>query len=385
MAPRRRGFRTAIPVAVAIASLTAGAGVAMAGGGGGVAAPDPPQVSDVVCISTCAGVRKATTDSKVQVSGHHLGSVSQVLFNSSSGGRIGVDPTAVSAGSVTAPVPAGAATGRPKVKDPYGNDATSPNVLRIVSSNQVQSAGNFSLKKAAATPAKAYYYGKRKPGVTYMFTGGEPTDVRIDVVRGKDQTVIDSFVQLAQEPNTTHTAHWNGLAQGSKKPAPNGHYMFRVGPVSGSMESTSDSRFQYHGFKFPVRGPHTYGDGVGAPRAGHIHQGQDVPAACGTKLEAARGGTVQYKAYQASGAGNYIVVDGKRTSHDYVYMHLKSPSPLNRGQRVHTGQKIGVVGETGDATGCHLHFEEWSGPGWYEGGHFMRAVTKHLKQWDSWS
>jgi murein DD-endopeptidase MepM/ murein hydrolase activator NlpD len=44
-----------------------------------------------------------------------------------------------------------------------------------------------------------------------------------------------------------------------------------------------------------------------------------------------------------------------------------------------------VVGATGDATGCHLHFEEWSSPGWYEGGSFMKAVTRHLKKWDSWS
>ena len=117
---------------------------------------------------------------------------------------------------------------------------------------------------------------------------------------------------------------------------------------------------------------------------GHTHQGQDVLAACGTKLVAARGGRVQWKAYD-SGAGNYIVIDGKKTSHDYVYMHMKKPSPLHKGERVRTGQKIGVVGATGDATGCHLHIEEWSGPGWYEGGHFLRSVTKHLKQWDAWS
>jgi murein DD-endopeptidase MepM/ murein hydrolase activator NlpD len=160
--------------------------------------------------------------------------------------------------------------------------------------------------------------------------------------------------------------------------------MFRVGPESGTLESSDSARFRYYPFKFPVRGPHEYWDGVGAPRAGHTHQGQDVGAACGTPLQAARGGRVQYEAYQ-SAAGNYIVIDGKGTRHDYVYMHLKRPSRLHKGDRVKTGQKIGVVGSTGDATACHLHFEEWSAPGWYEGGSFMKAVTKHLKKWDSWS
>ena len=138
------------------------------------------------------------------------------------------------------------------------------------------------------------------------------------------------------------------------------------------METTSDANFQWRGYEFPVRGPHTYGDGVGAPRAGHVHEGQDVAAACGLKLVAARGGRVQWRGFQ-SAAGNFVVIDGRGTGHDYAYMHLKVPSPLRKGQKVRTGQQIGVVGATGDATGCHLHFEEWSAPGWYEGGHYLQG------------
>jgi murein DD-endopeptidase MepM/ murein hydrolase activator NlpD len=373
-----------VPAAVVVASLSVFAGAASAGGGG-VVAPDPPIVKDVVCVSNCGGIRKAASSSKVQISGRHLSNVSTVLFNSESGGRLDVDPKSAAGRSVTAVVPDGAATGHPKVADSFGNTARSPATLTIVPQSQIQSSGSFKLKNATASPRKSYYYGKRKPKATYLFSNAEPTDVRIDVVRRATGTVVDSWTESAQEPNTTHTATWNGLLQGTRKPARNGGYKFRIGPESGTMESTTNARFAYHGFKFPVRGAHSYGDGVGAPRAGHTHQGQDVLAACGTPLVAARGGRVQYKAYQAGGAGNYIVIDGKKTSHDYVYMHLKQASPLNRGDRVRTGQRIGIVGDTGDATGCHLHMEEWSGPGWYEGGTFLKSITRHLKKWDGWS
>jgi murein DD-endopeptidase MepM/ murein hydrolase activator NlpD len=383
MAPARRGWRPAIPAAVVGASLSVCAGLAFAAGGG-ITPPDPPKVTDVVCISKCGGVHKATTDSKVQVSGRHLRHVSKVLFTADQGGRIGVNPVAVTSHLVTAKVPEGAATGRPKVTDSYDNSARSPTALKIVGPGQIQS-GNFKLRDASAKPRRTYYYGKRNPRVTYMFTNSEPTEVRIDVVKRGNGTVVDSWVEHAQEPNTRHTAKWNGIRSGTKKPVPNGKYKFRVGPQSGSMESTTDARFQYHRFKFPIRGGHTYGDGIGAPRVGHTHQGQDVFARCGAPLVAARGGRVQWKAYQAGGAGYYLVIDGKKTGHDYAYMHMKGPAKVDRGQRVKTGQRVGKVGSTGDATGCHLHFEEWSAPGWYQGGRFMRAVTKHLKKWDRWS
>jgi murein DD-endopeptidase MepM/ murein hydrolase activator NlpD len=383
-APPRRGRTGAAASAAIFACLSIGAGVAAADGGG-ISAPEPPELTDAVCVETCGGMHKATTDSKVQLTGRHLSGVNKVLFKDKNGDKLKVSPSSAKDRSVTAKVPRGAVTGRPKVIDTYDNKATSPTSIKVVPPDQIPDTGAFNLRDLTAKPHKAYYYGKKKPKVRYMFTNTEPTDIRIDVINRKTDEVVHSITKQAQEPNTEHKARWNGRVEGSKRSVAKGDYKFRVGPASGGkLESSQDAGFKYLPFKFPVRGPHQYWDGVGAPRAGHTHQGQDVGAACGTTLQAARGGRVQYRAYQ-SAAGNYVVIDGKGTSHDYVYMHLKKPAPVNKGERVRTGEKIGAVGDTGDASGCHLHFEEWSGPGWYEGGDFMKAVTRHLKKWDSWS
>ena len=49
-------------------------------------------------------------------------------------------------------------------------------------------------------------------------------------------------------------------------------------------------------------------------------------------------------------------------------MHLQTASPLPVGQKIVAGQEIGRVGDTGNASACHLHFELWSNPGYYQGG-----------------
>jgi murein DD-endopeptidase MepM/ murein hydrolase activator NlpD len=114
---------------------------------------------------------------------------------------------------------------------------------------------------------------------------------------------------------------------------------------------------------FPVRGPHSYWDGFGAGRG---HEGVDVGAACGTRMVSAETGRVQMRSYH-SAAGNYVVIDTKGSPDDLAYMHLTAPSLVKPGQRVSAGQLIGYVGETGNAQGCHLHFEYWSGD-YYGGG-----------------
>jgi murein DD-endopeptidase MepM/ murein hydrolase activator NlpD len=65
-------------------------------------------------------------------------------------------------------------------------------------------------------------------------------------------------------------------------------------------------------------------------------------------------------------------------------MHLRDPALVDQGDRVHTGQPIGYVGDTGDAIACHLHLEMWSAPGWYSGGHPFDPLPS-LLDWDKTS
>jgi murein DD-endopeptidase MepM/ murein hydrolase activator NlpD len=117
---------------------------------------------------------------------------------------------------------------------------------------------------------------------------------------------------------------------------------------------------------FPIRGRHEYGTGTNRFGGGRGHEGQDVFAACGTKLVAALSGIVKMAKWQDR-AGNYVVIEAADGTAQ-AYMHLQQPALVFKGDAVQAGQPIGLVGDTGRATGCHLHFELWTAPGWYEGG-----------------
>src|SRR5690606_19635758 len=86
---------------------------------------------------------------------------------------------------------------------------------------------------------------------------------------------------------------------------------------------------------------------------------------------------------QAGAAGNYIVLQDAEGS-SYAYMHLRDKALVDDGDRVRAGELIGYVGDTGRASGCHLHFERWTAPGWYEGGEPYDALPE-LKRWAAWS
>ena len=86
------------------------------------------------------------------------------------------------------------------------------------------------------------------------------------------------------------------------------------------------------------------------------HNGIDLAAAEGTPVYAIKDGAVYANIENDSEFGNYIILShdqGKMTS---VYAHL-SKVFVDRYQYVKKGDVIGLVGQTGMATGPHLHFE----------------------------
>ncbi len=339
--------------------------------------PPAPQVSDLRCLSKCAGLRSGVAGSKVALTGKHLADVKKVQFTARKK-WVAVKPDAAAKTIVRATVPDAARTGKVGVVDAFANHATSPTQLHIV--DHLPPVSGFKLRRATATPGKAFYDGRRNPHLSYVFSARKPADVRINVIREHTGGyVVRSYVRRDAQPNAENGLTWDGENEHGA-PAPNGAYRFSITPLGGRKTSTdADARFRFFQYEFPVRARHAYGDGLAAGRG---HQGQDVMASCGTKLVAASGGRVYYRKYQ-SRAGNYVVIN---TYHgrSMMYAHLKHPALVRKGQRVHTGEKIGVVGETGDATVCHLHFELWSKPGWYQGGRVTNP-TDDLKRWDKWS
>jgi murein DD-endopeptidase MepM/ murein hydrolase activator NlpD len=83
------------------------------------------------------------------------------------------------------------------------------------------------------------------------------------------------------------------------------------------------------------------------------HLGTDYAAPTGTPVQTIADGRVTFAGYKG-GDGNMIKISHIRGYETY-YLHL-SRVLLRRGQSVHQGQRIGLVGMTGLATGPHLDF-----------------------------
>ena len=135
------------------------------------------------------------------------------------------------------------------------------------------------------------------------------------------------------------------------EPTPFDHFYF-VRPIGADQVNWPLAKYRYGGVFF----------------ANEAHTGVDIPAPKGTPVLAAGSGTVIWGGYGLYDKGDPLNDPyglAIAIKHDFgyqeqalytIYGHMDKIF-FFRGQRVETGDQIGLVGETGNVTGPHLHFE----------------------------
>jgi hypothetical protein len=86
-----------------------------------------------------------------------------------------------------------------------------------------------------------------------------------------------------------------------------------------------------------------------------FHAGMDFTAPLGTEIYASGDGTIKGIFSNKRGMGNYIIID-HGFGYSSVYAHMDSFA-VRQGQKVHRGDVIAYVGNTGMSVAPHLHYE----------------------------
>jgi murein DD-endopeptidase MepM/ murein hydrolase activator NlpD len=362
-----------------------------------------PKIAKVSCVRRCASRSRAQGGSTIKLTGSGLSTAAKVIFGGSYGSAddLATKVRSHSDTTLSVRVPIGAITGpitvvtaekaKSKPTRPVAILPPPPPEPSAVLSTVPGLLAGVAIETGTSR-TRAYVGARRAVTFSYRITGALADAPTVELVRESDGTAVKTWTPDAVPSGELKSISWDGRL--GRRSATPGRYSFRLSAATSAGAEVRTAQagdgdrdaFDLYDNMFPIRGRHNYGDGqdrFGARRSGHRHQGQDVMARCGTSLVAARGGKVKFKQYHAA-AGNYVVIDAAGTDVDYVYMHMAEPTPFRPGDRVYTGQRIGSVGDTGDAVGCHLHFELWTGPGWYDGGKPFDPLPS-LQAWDSWS
>ena len=156
----------------------------------------------------------------------------------------------------------------------------------------------------------------------------------------KDMTSVeDAVAKLYVEPKSVVVASNKKSSTGSVNTATN---------ISGTKVSLGISLVK------PVSGTISSRFGARSRVRSSAHTGLDIATSTGTPVVAAASGTVTFSGWK--GSYGYLMVITHSNGVQTYYGHC-SKLYYNAGQNVSKGQKIAAVGNTGNSTGPHLHFE----------------------------
>jgi murein DD-endopeptidase MepM/ murein hydrolase activator NlpD len=233
-------------------------------------------------------------------------------------------------------------------------------------------------KDAAAGASILMALAACMPGVALALdsTGGTAAPAAVVSTRGTGGAL---YTAALPKPRTVKKPAKHTPARKPAKPKPKPPL-----PAVTPSGAPTPAQGAAQGAIFPVSGPHSFGgpeNRFGASRVGHVHQGQDVLASEGLPVLAPLAGTVITTGYQGGGAGWYVA---EQTSDglSFFFAHCEAGSVAVKPEAsVHAGQQLCLVGQTGDATGPHLHFEIWVG-GWRVGAGYPIDPLPYLEAWD---
>ncbi len=132
-------------------------------------------------------------------------------------------------------------------------------------------------------------------------------------------------------------------------------------PSRGSSHPSGQVHYTGGQFHWPVVGGGNY-----ISQYFHYgHEALDIAADYGSHVVAAAGGHVIFAGWKSNGGGYQVWIShggGLYTTYNHM-----SAITVGSGQNVGRGQQVGRIGQSGWATGPHLHFEVWIGPVWNGG------------------
>ncbi len=172
-------------------------------------------------------------------------------------------------------------------------------------------------------------------GVVHMVKNGDTISQISKTYKAKPEDVI-AFNNLSGEAD---------IFVGDMLIVPGGTMPVKASPILNIQVQVADSFFIY-----PAEGIITQGL--------HYFNAIDLANKCGTPIYAAAAGTVQRAVGNGKwnfGMGNHITIlhsSGVVTYYGHLMTLFVKP-----GDQVNVGDRIGLMGSTGEATGCHVHFQ----------------------------
>ena len=177
------------------------------------------------------------------------------------------------------------------------------------------------------------------PAAAALTESGYSDDDGSDEPQGSSSVVFGRALDLQGNPLRQQSTLWRKAASGLFTPGMHsGKFVRPAGlPVRTNAVSSSFGT-RWH----PLLGGYRF------------HAGIDLPAAMGTRTFATSPGTVATAGW-CGGYGNCVTLD-HGDGYFTLYGHLARVD-VATGQRVGSGQELGLVGSTGNSTGPHLHYE----------------------------